>query len=51
MRNGRQIDLPERVERVKHKTRPWKSIIALLLAIAAAVISHRPATAPSRRTS
>jgi small-conductance mechanosensitive channel len=41
VRNGRQIDLPERVERVKHKTRPWKSIIALLLAIAAAVISHQ----------
>ncbi|HEY1000157.1 MAG TPA: mechanosensitive ion channel domain-containing protein [Streptosporangiaceae bacterium] len=41
MQNGRQIDLPERVERVKRKTRPWKSIIALLLAIAAAVISDR----------
>ncbi len=41
MQNGRQIDLPAQVERVKRKTRPWKSIIALLLAIAAAVISHR----------
>ena len=41
MQNGRQIDLPARVERVKRKTRPWKSIIALLFAIAAAVISHQ----------
>ena len=41
MQNGRQIDLSAQVERVKRKTRPWKSIIALLLAIAAAVISHR----------
>jgi len=37
----RQIDLSAQVERVKRKTRPWKSIIALLLAIASAVISHR----------
>ncbi len=41
MHNGRQIDLPAQVERVKRKTRPWKSIIALLLATAAAVISHQ----------
>ena len=41
MQNGRQIDLPAQVERVKRKTRPWKSIIALLLAIASAVISHQ----------
>jgi len=41
VQNGRQIDLPARVERVRRKTRPWKSIIALLLAIASAVISHR----------
>ena len=41
MQNGKQIDLSAHVERVKRKTRPWKSIIALLLAIAAAVISHR----------
>ena len=41
MQNGKQVDLPARVERVRHKTRPWKSIIALLLAIAAAVISHQ----------
>ena len=41
MQNGRQTDLPARVERVKRRTRPWKSIIALLLAIAAAVISHQ----------
>jgi len=36
----RQI-LSAQVSRVKRRTRPWKSIIALLLAIAAAVISHR----------
>ncbi len=41
MQNGRQIDLPAQVERVRRKTRPWKSIIALLLAIAAAVISRQ----------
>jgi small-conductance mechanosensitive channel len=41
VQNGRPIDLSAQVERVKRKTRPWKSIIALLLAIAAAVISHR----------
>jgi small-conductance mechanosensitive channel len=39
--DGKQIDLSTHVDRVKRKTRPWKSIIALLLAIAAAVISHR----------
>jgi small-conductance mechanosensitive channel len=36
----RQVDLSARVERVKRKARPWKSIIALVFAIAAAVISH-----------
>jgi len=36
----RQIDLSAQVARVKRKTRPWKAIIALLLAIAAAVISR-----------
>jgi small-conductance mechanosensitive channel len=41
VQNGRQTDLPARVGRVRRKTRPWKSIIALLLAIAAAVISHQ----------
>jgi small-conductance mechanosensitive channel len=41
VQNGRQIDLSTQVERVKHKTRPWKSIIALLLAIAAAVLSRQ----------
>ncbi len=41
MQNGMQIDLSAQVERVKRRTRPWKSIIALLLAIAAAVISHQ----------
>jgi small-conductance mechanosensitive channel len=37
----KQIDLSAQVQRVKRKTRPWKSIIVLVLAIAAAVISHR----------
>jgi small-conductance mechanosensitive channel len=41
VQNGRQIDLSEQVERVKRKTRPWKAIIALLFAIAAAVISDQ----------
>jgi small-conductance mechanosensitive channel len=36
-----QIDLSAKVARVKRKARPWKSIIALVLAIAAAVISRR----------
>ena len=47
MQDGKQIDLSAQVERVKRRTRPWKSIIALLLAIAAAVISHRARHAPS----
>ena len=34
--NIKQIDLSTHVDRVKRKTRPWKSIIALLFAIAAA---------------
>ena len=41
MQNGRQIDLSTQVERVKRKTRPWKSIISLLLAIASAVLSRQ----------
>jgi small-conductance mechanosensitive channel len=36
----RQNHLTARVAQVKHKTRPWKSIIALVLAIASAVISR-----------
>jgi small-conductance mechanosensitive channel len=40
VQNGRQIDLSAQIERVKRRTRPWKAIIALLLAIAAAVISR-----------
>ncbi len=39
--NIKQIDLSTHVDRVKRKTRPWKSIIALVFAITAAVISHR----------
>jgi small-conductance mechanosensitive channel len=35
----RQIDLSAQVERAKRKVRPWKSIIALVLAIASAIIS------------
>ena len=41
MHDVKQVDLSAQVERVRRKTRPWKSIIALLLAIAAAVISYR----------
>ena len=40
MHDGRQIDLSAQVALVKRKTRPWKSIIALVLAIAVAVVSH-----------
>jgi small-conductance mechanosensitive channel len=35
-----QLDLSAKVETVRRKTRPWKSIIALLLAIAAAIASY-----------
>jgi small-conductance mechanosensitive channel len=42
----RPIDLSAQVARVKRKTRPWKSIIALLFAIAAAVISHEAKVDP-----
>ena len=37
----RQIDLSAQVELVRRKTRPWKSIIALVLAIGAAIISSQ----------
>jgi small-conductance mechanosensitive channel len=37
----RQIDLSAQVARVKRRARPWKSIIALVLAVAAAAVSHR----------
>ena len=37
----RQIDLSAKVAQVKRKTRPWKSIIALLFAIAAAIVSQQ----------
>ncbi len=36
-----QADLSAHVQSVRRKTRPWKSIIALLFAIAAAVISNQ----------
>ena len=39
MHSPERIDLSAKVEQVKRKTRPWKAIIALVLAIAAAVIS------------
>jgi small-conductance mechanosensitive channel len=38
-RNGIENELSAHVERVKRGARPWKSIIALVLAIASAVIS------------
>jgi small-conductance mechanosensitive channel len=36
-----KVDLSTQVQRVRRKTRPWKSIIALVLAIAMAVISYQ----------
>jgi len=35
-----QIDLPAKVQTVRRKTRPWKAIIALLLAIGAAITAY-----------
>jgi small-conductance mechanosensitive channel len=51
--NGIQTELSVQVERVKRRTRPWKSIVALVLAIAAAVISHsaRQDSNPARHDS
>ncbi|HZR49169.1 MAG TPA: mechanosensitive ion channel domain-containing protein [Streptosporangiaceae bacterium] len=40
MQSWEQIDLPAKVETVRRKTRPWKAIIALLLAIVAAVVAY-----------
>jgi hypothetical protein len=37
--DGTQIDLSAQVAKVKAKTRPWKSIIALILAIGAAAVA------------
>jgi small-conductance mechanosensitive channel len=37
--DGQQVDLSEQVAKVRARARPWKSIIALLLAIAAGVAS------------
>lgn len=39
LRNGTDLDLTMQVARVREKTRPWKSIIALVLAIAALGVS------------
>lgn len=39
LQDGPQLDLSAQVAKVKAKARPWKSIIALALAIAAAVVS------------
>lgn len=39
MQDGPQLDLSAQVAKVKAKTRPWKAIIALILAIAAGVTS------------
>jgi small-conductance mechanosensitive channel len=44
----KQIDLSAHVERVRRRARPWKSIIALILAIASAVICHL--ARPDRRS-
>jgi small-conductance mechanosensitive channel len=39
LQDGPQLDLSAQVAKVKEKTRPWKSIIALTLAIIAAIVS------------
>ena len=44
----RQNHLSTHVARVRRRTRPWKSIIALVLAIASAVISHL--ASPNRKS-
>ena len=38
--NGQQLDLSTQVAMVKAKARPWKSIIALIMAISVAIISE-----------
>jgi len=40
LQDGPQLDLSAQVAKVKARTRPWKSIIALALAIAAAITSE-----------
>jgi small-conductance mechanosensitive channel len=45
------IDLPAKVETVKRRTRPWKSIIALILAIAAATVSYQAQQAIKHQSS
>jgi small-conductance mechanosensitive channel len=40
LQDGPQLDLSAQVAKVKEKTRPWKSIIALMLAIGAAITSE-----------
>src|SRR6266851_1391547 len=40
LQEKRQLDLSEQVARVKARTRPWRSIIALVLAIVAAYVSR-----------
>ena len=40
LQDGPQLDLSAQVAKMKEKTRPWKSIIALVLAIGAAVTSE-----------
>jgi small-conductance mechanosensitive channel len=40
MQDGPQLDLSAQVALVKAKTRPWKAIISLILAIAAAITSR-----------
>ncbi len=39
LQDGPQLDLSAQVAKVRAKARPWKSIIALVFAIAAAVAS------------
>ena len=39
LQEKRQLDLARQVAKVKTHTRPWRSIIALVLAVGAAVLS------------
>ena len=44
LQEKRQLDLAKQVARVKARTRPWRAIIALVLAVAAGVISWTAGT-------
>ena len=39
LQEKRQLDLAGQVAKVKNQARPWRAIIALVLAVAAAIVS------------